>query len=65
MNTKEVFGKFVKGAVSGGGVALTAFLGTNGCRVDDLQAFGYAAGLAVVSGAFHAVFNMYIQKKTP
>lgn len=61
---KEIIAKFVKGFVSGGGVSLIAFLQTNGCKVDDLQAFGYSALLGFLSGGFHALWNAYITRKT-
>jgi len=65
MNNKELLSKFAKGFASGGGVSLIAFLQTNGCKVDDLQAFGYSALLGFLSGGFHAVWNYYFTKDKP
>ena len=57
MTTKEKLYKFGGGALSGGAVALLAFLGTQ-CQVDDWNKFGYAAFLAFISGAFHVIKNL-------
>ena len=59
MNTQDL-GKFFKGALTGGGTALTAFLVDSGCRITSLNEFGYAASLAVGSGLFHMFWNKYV-----
>ena len=57
MTTKQTLAKFGGGALSGGGVALLAFLTTQ-CQVNDWKEFGMAAFLAVLSGAFHVAKNI-------
>ena len=64
MNVKETLGKFGKGFLSGGGAALLAFFAAQGCSVTSLKEFSAAAGIAVVSGGFHALVNMYNQSKS-
>ena len=63
MNIKEILGKFGKGALSGGGAAIIAFLSVN-TAMSNTKEFWSAAGITFLSGAFHAVVNMYNQSKT-
>ncbi len=63
MNIKEAAGKFSKGALSGGGAAIIAFLATN-TTISNTKEFWSAVGIAFLSGAFHAIVNIYNQSKT-
>lgn len=63
MNYKLSLQKFGKGFISGGGVALLAILQSNGCNVTDLKVFGLTVLSGVVSGGFHAAWNLYLQSK--
>lgn len=62
MNIKQVAGKFGKGALSGGVAAIIAFLTAN-TAISNTKEFWSAVGIAFVSGAFHAIVNIYNQSK--
>ncbi len=57
MTTKQTAYKFIGGVISGGGVALLAFL-VDKCQINDWNAFISAALLAAASGAFHVAKNL-------
>ena len=61
---KEILGKFVKGAFTGGTSSVTALFVAAGCSFNDEKAFYRSIGLAFLSGTFHAIWNKYFPPKS-
>lgn len=65
MDKDKIYGKFLKGLLTGGIASVGTFLTAQGCQFNNLQEFAILGLFATLTGSIHAAVNVWEQKTAP